>query len=313
MKNDSKIYVAGHHGMVGSAIQRCLQRHGHANLVVATSRELDLRDAQRVNEFFASEKPEYVFLAAAKVGGILANDTYPADFLYDNLMIQSNVIHAAYQNGATKLLFLGSSCIYPKFAQQPISEDALLTGPLEPTNEAYAIAKIAGIKLCQAYHKQYGCRFISVMPSNLYGYGDNYHPQNSHVLPALLRRFHEAKEEGKSEVAIWGSGKPLREFMFADDLAEACYFLMQHYDDAAPINAGTGEEVSILELAQLISETVGFEGSINFDTSRPDGTPRKLLDSSRLHALGFRHQTSLKEGLLKTYQDFLKNVALRVQ
>jgi GDP-L-fucose synthase len=249
--------------------------------------------------------PEYVFLAAAKVGGIVANDTYSADFLYENLMIESNVIHAAYQNGVTKLLFLGSSCIYPKLAPQPIQEDSLLSGYLEPTNEAYAIAKIAGIKLCQAYHKQYGCRFISAMPTNLYGYGDNYHPQNSHVLPALIRRFHEAKTENKAEVVIWGSGKPLREFMFSDDVAEACVFLMMNYEDPGIVNIGTGEELSILALAQLIGELTGYKGKIVFDHTKPDGTYRKFLDSSRLHQLGFSHKMALREGIEKTYQDFL--------
>jgi GDP-L-fucose synthase len=308
METNSKIFVAGHRGMVGSAISRCLTAQGFENQLTATSKELDLRNSQAVDDFFARNKPEFVFLAAAKVGGILANNTYPAEFLYDNLMIEANVIHAAYVHGVTKLLFLGSSCIYPKFAPQPIREESLLTGLLEPTNEAYAIAKIAGIKLCQAYHKQYGCRFISAMPTNMYGYGDNYHPQNSHVLPALIRRFHEAKSENKPEVMIWGSGKPLREFMFSDDLAEACVFLMKEYEDPELINVGTGEEVSILDLAHLVRETVGYEGTITFDSSKPDGTPRKLMDSSRLHALGFKHKTSLREGLKKTYQDFLKNV-----
>jgi GDP-L-fucose synthase len=307
MDISSKIYVAGHRGMVGSAIARCLDRKGFKNIIHAPSGTLDLRVTSQVNDFFEREKPEYVFLAAAKVGGILANNTYPAEFLYDNLMIEANVIHAAYVNGVKKLLFLGSSCIYPKFATQPIQEESLLTGLLEPTNEAYAIAKIAGIKLCQAYHKQYGCRFISAMPTNMYGYGDNYHPENSHVLPALLRRFHEAKTDGKQEVRIWGSGKPLREFMFSDDLAEACYFLMQNYENPELINVGTGEEVSILELANRIAEVVGFEGEITFDATKPDGTPRKLMDSSRLHALGFHHATTLEDGLKKTYQDFLKN------
>ncbi len=308
MEVSEKIYVAGHKGMVGSAIVRNLSKKGYNNLIAATSKELDLRDTRAVNEFFDTHRPDYVFLAAAKVGGILANDTYPGEFLYDNLMIEANVIHAAHQYGVKKLLFLGSSCIYPKFAPQPITEDSLLTGLLEPTNEAYAIAKIAGIKLCQAYHKQYGSRFISAMPTNMYGYGDNYHPQNSHVLPALIRRFHEARVENKPEVVIWGTGKPLREFMFSDDLAEACVYLMENYEDPQLINVGTGEEVSILELANLIKEVVGFEGEIAFDSSKPDGTPRKLMDSSRLHALGFRHQTSLKKGLELTYQDFLNNV-----
>lgn len=308
MEISSKVYVAGHRGMVGSAIVRCLESQGFKNIITAPSSVVDLRVSAQVSDFFEREKPEYVFLAAAKVGGILANNTYPAEFLYDNLMIEANVIHAAHVNNAKKLLFLGSSCIYPKFAPQPIREDSLLTGLLEPTNEAYAIAKIAGIKMCQAYHKQYGSRFISAMPTNMYGYGDNYHPENSHVLPALLRRFHEAKTENKSEVRIWGSGKPLREFMFSDDLAEACVFLMQNYEDPELINVGTGEEVTILELAHRIAEVVGFKGEITFDATKPDGTPRKLMDSSRLHALGFHHSTTLEDGLKKTYQDFLKNV-----
>jgi GDP-L-fucose synthase len=304
MESNAKIYVAGHRGMVGSAIVRNLQSKGYRNLLYVSSSEVDLRDQQAANRFFANEKPEYVFLAAAKVGGILANNSYPAQFLYDNLMIEANVIHASYTQKVKKLLFLGSSCIYPKLAAQPIKEESLLSGYLEPTNEAYAIAKIAGIKLCQAYHKQYGCRFISVMPTNMYGYGDNYHLQNSHVLPALLRRFHEAKTENKPNVTIWGTGTPLREFMFSDDLAEACVFLMKEYEEPDLINVGTGEEVSILQLAQLIAETVGYKGEILFDKTKPDGTPRKLMDSSRLHALGYKHGTSLKEGLRKTYQDF---------
>lgn len=304
MNSNSKIYIAGHRGMVGSAIRRELERKGFNNLVYATSDELDLKDTQKVNRFFENEKPEYVFMAAARVGGIHANSTYPADFLYDNLMIQNNVIHAAYQYKTQKLLFLGSSCIYPKLAPQPIKEDSLLSGYLEPTNEAYAIAKIAGIKLCQAYHKQHGCRFISAMPTNMYGYGDNYHPENAHVLPALLRRFHEAKTDNKPEVAIWGSGKPLREFMFSDDLAEACVFLMQTYEDPQLINVGTGEEISILDLAKLIAEIVGYEGKITFDSSKPDGTPRKLMDSSRLHGLGFKHKISLREGIRLTYDEY---------
>lgn len=294
--------------MVGSAILRSLERQGFTNLVYAASTELDLKDTLQVDRFFEREKPEYVFLAAAKVGGILANDTYPADFLYDNLMIQNNVIHAAYQYKAEKLLFLGSSCIYPKLAAQPLEEDSLLSGYLEETNEAYAIAKIAGIKLCQAYFKQHGCRFISVMPTNMYGFGDNYHSKNSHVLPALLRRFHEAKLEKKAEVAIWGSGKPLREFMFSDDLAEACIFLMKSYEELQHINVGTGEEVSILELAKLIGDVVGFRGKITFDPTKPDGTPRKLMDSARLHTLGYRHKISLRKGIEMTYQDFLAKV-----
>jgi GDP-L-fucose synthase len=305
MKKTDKIYIAGHRGMVGSAILRALQRQGYTNLIYASREELNLLDTRQVNEFFESERPQYVFLAAAKVGGILANNTYPADFLYENLMIEANVIHAAHTHRVEKLLFLGSSCIYPKLATQPIREDSLLSGYLEPTNEAYAIAKIAGIKLCQAYHRQHGDRFISGMPTNMYGYGDNYHPQNAHVLPALLRRFHEAKESGAPTVTIWGTGTPLREFMFSDDLAEACLFLMQHYEDPALINIGTGEERSIKELALLIARTVGFEGDITFDTTKPDGTPRKLMDSSRLHQLGFRHRIGLEEGIRLTYQEFL--------
>lgn len=308
MNLSGKIFVAGHKGMVGSAITRCLRRNGFDDLVQATSDELDLRNTADVNRFFDENRPRFVFLAAAKVGGIYANDTYPAEFLYDNLMIEANVIHASHRFGVEKLLFLGSSCIYPKFASQPIREDSLLTGELEPTNQAYAIAKIAGIKLCQAYHRQYGSRFISAMPTNLYGYGDNYHPENSHVLPALLRRFHEAKAENRPEVVIWGTGKPLREFMFADDLAEACVFLMENYEDPELINVGTGEEVSILELAKMIGDVVGYSGQITFDPTKPDGTPRKLLDSSRLHALGYKHNISLRDGLKKTYADFLKHL-----
>jgi GDP-L-fucose synthase len=308
MNKDSKIYVAGYRGLVGSAIYRKLQAEGHTNIIVSSSSELDLRNTVAVDEFFKKHEPEYVFLAAAKVGGILANSVYPADFLYDNLMIQNNVIEASYRSGVQKLLFLGSSCIYPKFAPQPLQEESLLSGYLEPTNEAYAIAKIAGIKLCQAHYKQHGCRFISVMPTNLYGIGDNYHSENAHVLPALLRRFHEAKENYREEVVIWGTGTPLREFMFADDLGAACYFLMQRYEKPDIINVGTGEETTILELAQLIAEVVGFNGKIGFDRSKPDGTPRKLLDSSRLHSLGFHHQTSLKEGIGLAYQDFLSKI-----
>jgi GDP-L-fucose synthase len=305
VEKSAKIYVAGHRGMVGSAIFRNLQSKGFTNLVYASSDSLDLRDTLAVNDFFSREKPDYVFLAAAKVGGILANSTYPADFLYDNLMIQNNVIHAAFETKVKKLLFLGSSCIYPKLAEQPIKEESLLSGYLEPTNEAYAIAKIAGIRLCQAYHKQHGSRFISAMPTNMYGIGDNYHPTNSHVLPALIRRFHEAKESNAGEVAIWGSGKPLREFMFSDDLGEACVFLMENYEKPDLINVGTGEELSILDLAHSVAEVVGFKGEIIFDSSKPDGTPRKLMDSTKLHALGYTHKTSLKEGLRMTYNDFL--------
>jgi GDP-L-fucose synthase len=308
MKKDSRIYVAGHRGMVGSSVVRALKNAGYNNLVIRTSEELDLRNQDAVNQFFSEEKPDYVFLAAAKVGGIHANNTYPADFLYDNLMIEANIIHASYKQQIKKLLFLGSSCIYPKFAEQPIKEESLLSGYLEPTNEAYAIAKIAGIKLCQAYQKQFGCRYISAMPTNLYGYGDNYHPENSHVLPALIRRFHEAKENQAPSVTLWGTGKPLREFMFADDLAEACVFLMLNYEDPQIINIGTGEEVSILELAQTIGDVVGYRGELVFDSTKPDGTPRKLMDSTRLHALGYKHKISLKEGIALTYEDFKNNI-----
>ena len=310
MNKDSKIYVAGHRGMVGSAITRRLQKEGYNNLVSADSSTLDLRNTVAVDEFFKEHEPEYVFLAAAKVGGILANNNFPADFLYENLMIQNNVIEASFRYNVEKLLFLGSSCIYPKLAPQPLHEDSLLSGYLESTNEAYAIAKIAGIKLCQAYHEQHGRRYISVMPTNLYGFGDNYHPQNSHVLPALLRRFHEAKENNLEEVIIWGTGSPLREFMFADDVGAACLFLMQRYESPQIINVGTGEEVTILELAKIIADTVGFKGNIGFDKTKPDGTPRKLMDSSRLHSLGFHHQTSLKEGIAITYEDFLNKIAV---
>jgi len=304
MEKKSKIYVAGHRGMVGSAIQRNLQDQGYENIVAKTSSELNLKNQHAVNDFFAKEKPEYVFLAAAKVGGIMANNVYRAEFLYDNLMIESNVIQAAHVNGVKKLLFLGSSCIYPKLAPQPLKEEYLLTGLLESTNEPYAIAKIAGIKLCEAYRDQYGSNFISAMPTNLYGPGDNYHLQNSHVIPAMIRKFHEAKVSGAKEVEIWGSGKPLREFMYADDLAEACVFLMKNYDDKLFVNIGTAEEVTIGELANLVKKVVGFEGEIRFDPSKPDGTPRKLMDSSRLHAMGWKHKTNLEEGLKKTYEIF---------
>jgi GDP-L-fucose synthase len=305
MNKESKIYIAGHRGMVGSAIVRKLQSEGFTNFVVRTSSELDLRNQQAVADFFDQEKPEYVFLAAAKVGGIIANNTYRADFLYDNLQIQNNIIHSSYLNGIKKLMFLGSSCIYPKLAPQPLKEDALLTGLLEPTNEPYAIAKIAGIKMCDAYRAQYGCDYISVMPTNLYGYNDNYHPQNSHVLPALIRRFHEAKEQGLPEVVIWGSGSPLREFLFADDLAEACYYVMQNFSEAGFINIGSGKEISIKDLALLIKRIVGYEGELNFDATKPDGTPRKLMDVSKLAALGWTYKTELTEGIKLAYRDFL--------
>ena len=293
--------------MVGSAIYRCLQSKGYHKLITAGRSEVDLRNTAQVDAFFATNRPEYVFLAAAKVGGIHSNNTYPADFLYDNLMIQCNIIEASRKYGVTKLLFLGSSCIYPRMAPQPIREDSLLTGPLEQTNEAYAVAKIAGIKMCQAYHRQHGCNFISAMPTNLYGYGDNYHPENSHVIPGLIRRIHAAKEAKASEVVIWGTGTPLREFMFADDLASACVFLMEQYNDPTLINIGTGEEYSIRQLAELIAETIGFTGKLVFDTTKPDGTPRKLMDSSRLHGIGFRHQVSLREGMQLAYKDFIAN------
>lgn len=305
MNKDSKIYIAGHRGMVGSAITRKLQSEGFTNFVTRTSAELDLRDQQAVAAFFAQEKPEYVFLAAAKVGGIVANNTYRAEFLYDNLQIQNNIINSAHLNNVKKLMFLGSSCIYPKLAPQPLHEDALLTGLLEPTNEPYAIAKIAGIKMCDAYRAQYGCDYISVMPTNLYGYNDNYHPQNSHVLPALIRRFHEAKEQNAPSVTIWGSGSPLREFLFADDLAEACYYLMQNFSEAGFINIGSGKEITIKDLALLIKGIVGYEGELTFDATKPDGTPRKLMDVSKLAALGWTYKTELEEGIKLAYHDFM--------
>lgn len=304
MKKEDKIYIAGHRGMVGSAIHRKLQKEGFANFVLRTSSELDLRHQEAVNRFFEEEKPDYVFLAAAKVGGIVANNTYRAEFLYDNLMIEANIIHATYVHGVKKLLFLGSSCIYPKFAPQPLKEEYLLTGELEPTNEPYAIAKIAGIKLCDAYRAQYGCNFISVMPTNLYGPNDNYDLQTSHVLPAFIRKFHEAKVKGEEEVVIWGSGKPLREFLHADDLADACYFLMQHYNEPGLVNVGVGEDISIMDLAKKIAAVVGFKGRIVNDLSKPDGTPRKLMDVSKLHALGWKASISLDEGLQMVYKAF---------
>jgi GDP-L-fucose synthase len=305
MDKEGKIYIAGHRGMVGSAIKRKLEQEGFTNFITRVSSELDLRNQQQVAAFFEQEKPDYVFLAAAKVGGIVANNTYRAEFLYDNLQIQNNVIHSAYLNGVTKLMFLGSSCIYPKMAPQPLQEDYLLTGPLEDTNEPYAIAKIAGIKMCDAYRAQYGCNYISVMPTNLYGYNDNYHPQNSHVLPALIRRFHEAKEQGLPSVTIWGTGSPKREFLFADDLAAACYYLMENYDEPGLVNIGTGDDLSIKELAELVRQTVGYKGEIDFDTSKPDGTPRKLMDVSKLHSKGWKHTIDLPEGIKLAYQDFL--------
>jgi GDP-L-fucose synthase len=297
--------------MVGSAIVRQLQVHGYQHIVVRTSQELDLRNQQAVSEFFQQEKPDYVFLAAAKVGGIIANNTYRADFLYENLAIQNNVIHAAYLNQVTKLMFLGSSCIYPKMAPQPLKESYLLTGVLEPTNEPYAIAKIAGIKMCEAYRAQYGCDFISVMPTNLYGPNDNYDLQNSHVLPAMIRKFHEAKERGDATMELWGTGSPMREFLYADDLAEACLFLMENYSDAELVNIGTGVDVTIKELAETVQQIVGFEGEIRWDVSKPDGTPRKLMDVSKLHQLGWKHHIELVDGIRLAYQDFLQNLALR--
>jgi GDP-L-fucose synthase len=307
VEKNSKIYVAGHRGMVGSAIMRKLQKEGFSNLVLRTSSELDLRNQQAVTDFFAKEKPDYVFLAAAKVGGIIANNTYRAEFLYDNLCIQNNIIHNSYLTGVKKLMFLGSSCIYPKLAPQPLKEDYLLTGLLEHTNEPYAIAKIAGIKMCDAYRDEYGCNYISAMPTNLYGYNDNYHPQNSHVLPALIRKFHEAKVNKSKNVIIWGSGNPFREFLFGDDLAEACFYLMQHYNDRHLINVGSGKEITIKDLALLIKEIIGFEGGIEFDTTKPDGTPRKLMDVSKLHSVGWKHKIELPEGIKLAYNDFLAN------
>jgi GDP-L-fucose synthase len=301
MNSDAKIFVAGHRGMVGSAIVRKLQAAGFSNLVMRSSAELDLRESQAVRKFFQETKPEYVFLAAAKVGGIIANNTFRGEFLYDNLMIQNNVIHESHQAGVTKLLFLGSSCIYPKLAPQPLKEDYLLTGLLEPTNEPYAIAKIAGIKLCDAYRSQYGCHFISAMPTNLYGPNDNYDLQMSHVIPALLRKFHEAKVNGSPEVVVWGTGTPLREFMHVDDLAEACLFLMERFDEPGFINVGTGAELSIRELADLIAGIVGFKGHIVFDKTKPDGTPRKLMDVGRINSMGWKHAIDLQRGLREVF------------
>jgi GDP-L-fucose synthase len=297
--------------MVGSAIVRKLQDLGYTNLVLKTSSELDLRDQVKVADFFAKEKPEYVFLTAAKVGGIVANNTYRADFLYENLAIQNNIIHSSFVNKVKKLQFLGSSCIYPKLAPQPLKESYLLSGYLEETNEPYAIAKIAGIKMCEAYRAQYGCDFISVMPTNLYGPNDNYDLENSHVLPAMIRKFHEAKERGDASMTLWGTGSPMREFLHADDLAEACVYLMESYSDSELVNIGTGIDVTIKELAETVKQIVGFEGEINWDTSRPDGTPRKLMDVSKLHSLGWKHKIELKDGIALAYQDFLTNVSIR--
>ncbi|MCE7071008.1 GDP-L-fucose synthase [Dyadobacter sp. CY327] len=307
MENNAKIYIAGHRGMVGSAIHRALTKKGYTNIVTRTSSELDLRNQQAVADFFEEEKPDYVFLAAAKVGGIVANNTYRADFIYENLMIESNVIHQAHVQSVKKLMFLGSSCIYPKLAPQPLREDYLLTGLLEETNEPYAIAKIAGIKLCEAYRDQYGSNFISAMPTNLYGYGDNYDLKNSHVLPALIRKFHEAMQQNRPSVEAWGTGSPKREFLFADDLAEACLYLMENYNGRELVNIGTGKDLSIKELTELVAKTVGFEGEIKWDTTKPDGTPRKLMDVSKLHAEGWKHTIELPEGVALAYQDFLQN------
>lgn len=303
MNKQDKIYIAGHRGMVGSAILRALQAQGYTNFVLRTSSELDLKDQQAVADFFAKEKPDYVFLAAAKVGGIVANNTFRGDFIYENLMIQNNVIHQAYVNGVKKLLFLGSSCIYPKMAPQPLKEEYLLTGLLEPTNEPYAIAKIAGIKMCDGYRSQYGCNFISVMPTNLYGPNDNYDLKNSHVLPAMLRKFITAKRNGDASVTIWGTGSPKREFLHADDLAAACLFLMENYNEEGLVNIGVGEDISILDLAILLKKIVGFEGEILTDTTKPDGTPRKLMDVSKLTNLGWKAKTTLEEGIQKVYEE----------
>ena len=307
MELNSKIYVAGHRGMVGSAIVANLKSKGFTNIIERTSTELNLINQHAVSEFFEAEKPEYVFLAAAKVGGIVANNTFRADFIYENMMIQNNVIHQSYENGVKKLMFLGSSCIYPKLAPQPLKEDYLLTGLLEETNEPYAIAKIAGIKMCDAYRDQYGCNFISVMPTNLYGLNDNYDLQNSHVLPALLRKFHEAKNNNDNEVIVWGTGSPLREFLHATDMADACVFLMQNYDEKGFVNIGSGSEISIKDLAHLVKEIVGFKGEIVFDTTKPDGTPRKLMDVSKLNNLGWNFSIDLKSGIEAVYKEkFLK-------
>jgi len=308
MNSSSKIYVAGHRGLVGSAIIRRLRAQGYTNLVMRTRAALDLQDRAAVDRFFSTERPEYVFLAAAKVGGILANNTYPADFLRDNLEIQNNIIDAAHRQGVAKLQFLGSSCIYPKLAPQPIKEEYLLTGSLEPTNEWYAIAKIAGIKMCQAYRKQYGFNAISLMPTNLYGPGDNFDLENSHVLPALIRKFHEAKNAGRGEVVIWGTGSPRREFLHVDDLASAAVHLMLNYNEPEIVNVGTGDDITIAELARLVQKTVGFTGSLVFDTAKPDGTPRKLLDVSRLTGLGWKAAISLEHGITATYEWFVESI-----
>ena len=311
MDKKSKIYLAGHRGLVGSALLKKLKEQGYSNFLLREKEELNLRDQAAVSRFFQAERPEYVFLAAALVGGIHANDTYPADFIYDNLLIECNVIQAAYLNQAKKLLFLGSSCIYPRNCPQPMKEEYLLTGPLEPTNEPYAVAKIAGIKMCQAYNKQYRTKFISVMPTNLYGPNDNYHPENSHVLPALISRFHQAKLENKPWVEAWGTGSPRREFYYSEDMAQACIFLMETYEGSEIVNIGCGQDLTIRELTQLVARAVGYLGEIRWNPSKPDGMPRKLLDVSRLHSLGFNQQTPLEEGLKLAYQDFLTNPNIR--
>ena len=305
MDKEAKIYVAGHRGMVGSAIVRRLEKEGYGNLVLKTSSQLDLRNQGQVEQFFSEEKPEYVFLAAAKVGGIVANSKHPADFMYDNMILEINVIHSAFVNQVKKLMFLGSSCIYPRMAPQPMPESCLLTSSLEQTNEAYALAKISGLKYCEYLNRQYGTDYISVMPTNLYGPNDNYHPEHSHVLPALIRRFHEAKTENKPEVVIWGTGAPLREFLYVEDLADACLFLMNHYSGNETVNLGTGKELSIAGLAELVGRVVGYQGKITFDPSKPDGTPRKLLDVSKLTGLGWTYKTELEEGIALAYDDFL--------
>jgi GDP-L-fucose synthase len=307
MKKEGKIYVAGHRGMVGSAIVRALEKEGYHNILTRTHKELNLCRQEEVEQFFAEEKPEYVFLAAAKVGGILANSEALADFMYENMILEMNVIHSAWQNGCKKLLFLGSSCIYPRMAPQPMRESCLLTSELEKTNEAYALAKISGLKYCEFLNRQYGTDYISVMPTNLYGPNDNYHPTHSHVLPALIRRFHEAKEKGISEVTCWGTGRPLREFLYVDDLADACVFLMKHYSGDETINVGTGKELTIKELTELTAKVIGYEGKIQWDITKPDGTPRKLLDVSKLENLGWKYHTELEEGIRLTYQDFLNH------
>ncbi len=312
MELNAKIYIAGHKGMVGSAIHRNLQNKGYTNFVVRSSKELDLRDQKQVADFFAAEKPDYVFLAAAKVGGIQANNVYRAEFLYDNLMIQNNVIHSAYVNQVKKLLFLGSSCIYPKLAPQPLKEEYLLSGYLEDTNEPYAIAKITGIKMCENYRRQYGCDFISVMPTNLYGPNDNYNLNNSHVLPALIRKFHEAKENNEPSVEMWGTGKPLREFLHADDMADACVYLMNTYSGAQHVNIGTGVDLSIKDLALMIKDIVGYTGEIKHDLTKPDGTPRKLMDVSYLHSLGWKHKIELRQGIEEVYKDFKEKKGVKV-